>query len=287
MKRTVITLALILILLSTAMAGTVIVNVGKANPYFHVGSILDGTEPAPEGTNPPEILFFCPTNDSFHDPFPHILLNFSVSIENSNGVSLRLSELYYTASWKKDKTEIGLNSSSMFTKDLWDVPEGSQWLTVYAVATGYGHETGHSIRGIYYVTYYVNYIINGSSTVRFTVDRTIPKILSLSLENKMYATSDVPLTLTTSEPVSHIIYNVDGQTNVTASSNTTLTGIPYGMHKLTIYVADYAGHVGAPKTVYVDIFPTAPVVASIAAAVIVGVSLLVYFRNRKRKAKTS
>jgi hypothetical protein len=277
MKRTAVALTLILTLLPTAMAGTVFVNVGKANPYFH-NSILEGTEPAPEGTNPPEILIFCPANDSFYDP--HILLNFSVSIENSNGVSLSLCELYYTASWKKGKTEIGLSSSSMFTKDLWDVPVGSQWLTVYAVATGYGHETGHSISGMYYTTYFVNYGINGSSTARFTIDRTIPRILSLSLENKIYA-SDIPFTLTTSEPVSHIIYNIDGQTNVTAPSNTTLTGIPYGMHKITIYVADYAGHIGAPKTVYIDIFPTAPFAASIASAVL-ALILLVYFKKRKR-----
>ena len=104
------------------------------------------------------------------------------------------------------------------------------------------------------------FFINGSSSVFFTIDATPPSILSLSVENKTYYTSDVPLDLTVNEPVSQISYSLDGQDNVTI-----------------------AGNIGASETICFSIqepFPTTIGATASASAAIIGIGLLVYFRKR-------
>ena len=74
--------------------------------------------------------------------------------------------------------------------------------------------------------------------------------------------------------------------------NTTLTGLSYGTHNLTVYAVDVAGNTGTSKTVYFTIsepeqtpepFPVVLVAtASGASAAIIGLGLLVYFKRRRR-----
>ena len=127
------------------------------------------------------------------------------------------------------------------------------------------------------------FFINGSSSVFFTIDATPPSILSLSVENKTYYTSDVPLDLTVNEPVSQISYSLDGQDNVTIAGNTTLTGLSDGEHNVTVYAQDIAGNIGASETICFSIqepFPTTIGATASASAAIIGIGLLVYFRKR-------
>ena len=70
------------------------------------------------------------------------------------------------------------------------------------------------------------------------------------MDNKIYFSSDVPLTLTVNEPVSQVTYSLDGQRNVTTAGNTTLTNLPYGEHNVTVYTTDKAGNVGASGTIH-------------------------------------
>jgi hypothetical protein len=287
--------AFISVFLLLAVAATGFVNLGQANPYIRDWK-MEGEVAPPDGTKPPAVSIFSPANDTSY-PSNDFLLNFSVTIERSNNISLSLSELYYTTSWQQDRTIVDLMSfwvknnysyPSTFQINMTGVPEGPRWLEVYAVATGFAYESRHEVKGIYYTTYYVGYKIISSSSVRFAVDVTAPCILSLSIENKTYATSDIPLTLTTNEPVSQASYSLNGQANVTVAGNTTLTNLPYGEHRITVYATDKAGNVGASETLFFNVnapepFPVVPVAAaSVAAAVaIAGAGLLVYFKKVK------
>ena len=153
-----------------------------------------------------------------------------------------------------------------------------------------------------------------SGNVSFTIDAIfekvfpdkIPPVISvLSVENKTYDTSDVPLNCTVNESVTQITYSLDGQENVTIpvgqapynfdgqenlmiAGKTTLTNLTDGEHSLTVYATDEAGNTGASETIYFNVevpepFPTVPVAAaSVAAVVVVGAGLLIYFKKRKR-----
>ena len=260
------------------------VDLGQANPYIRDWK-KEGDIPPPEGTLPPIISITSPQNNTAYTS-NNVSLALNVSIPESNSVSLYISELYYVPSWKheanNDLVEIDASQGSI---SLSDVPEGPHWLDVYAVASAYAYESGHKIDGIHYTTYFVNYKITSSSMVNFTIDNTAPTLLSVSLENKTFSTSDLPLNVIENEPVSQIIYSVDGQSNRTAYGNTTLTDLPAGKHNLTVFVSDFAGNMGNFETVYFKVkesFPTVPVAAaSVATVVVVGVCLLVYFKKRK------
>jgi len=297
-KKALLTVAFISVLL-VAVAGTTFVSLGQANPYIR-DAIKEGEISPPEGTKPPIISIFSPANQKSYQS-NNFLLNFNVTIERSNDVSLSLSELYYIGSWQKGRADVDLKSlfvknnytwPSAFSINLTDVPEGPRWLEVFAVATGFAYETRHEIKGVFYTTYYVGYKVTSSSFFEFTIDNTAPSILSLSVENNTYATSDVPLTLTVNEQVSQVTYSLDGQANVTVAGNTTLTGLANGEHSITVYATDPAGNTGASKTTTFsvtlpELFPTELVVVAGASVGFVSVSLVVFkiaFKKRVEKS---
>jgi hypothetical protein len=99
--------------------------------------------------------------------------------------------------------------------------------------------------------------------VYFTVDATPPAISFLSLEDKTYDTSDVPLSFTVSEATFIITYSLDGQENVTVVGNTTLSGLSIGKHNLTVYATDMYGNTAAETITFsvADPFPITLVIA--------------------------
>jgi hypothetical protein len=124
-------------------------------------------------------------------------------------------------------------------------------------------------------------------TVSFNIDFTPPHISIVSPEPKVYNTSDVPLDFTVNETASQITYSLDGQENITAAGNMTLTRLSNGAHNVTVYAADEAGNMGASETATFTVavpepFPTVPVAAASAATVAVVIAgLLFYFKKRK------
>lgn len=88
-----------------------------------------------------------------------------------------------------------------------------------------------------------------SRIIRFTVDTQPPNISLLSPQNRIYNTTDIPLTLTANERIRWVGYSVDGQANVTISGNHTL-GLDDGVHSIVVYARDLAGNIGASATVY-------------------------------------
>jgi len=121
-----------------------------------------------------------------------------------------------------------------------------------------------------------------------SADTTPPSISVLSPENKTYLEDDVSLAFTVSESTSWTSYSLDGQMNVTINGNTTLSGLPDGMHSLIVYAEDAAGNTGASEIVYfsvevpeLELFPVW-IAAVIVILFIFGAILLVYFKEIKK-----
>jgi hypothetical protein len=287
-KKTLLTAGFILMLFLIAIAEAGFVKFAQANPYIRDWKKEREISP-PEGTLPPTILIVSPENNTAYASHT-VSLTLNVSMPESNNVSLYISEIYCTASWEYDNfghlRKIPANQGSI---NLTEVPEGPRWLEVYAIATGFAYETRHEIKGIFYTIYFAEYKITSSSSVRFTIDTIAPSILSLSVENKTYATSDVPLTLTTNEPVSQVTYSLDGQTNVTVAGNATLTGLSDGAHNITVYATDNAGNTGASETLYFTIDAPEPFLTelvTVAGASVGFVSVGLFFYRVKIRKRT-
>ena len=132
-------------------------------------------------------------------------------------------------------------------------------------------------------------ILPVSSTINFTVDTTAPNVSILSLQNKAYNTSNIPLVFTVNETTSLITYIVDGKV-YTINGNTTLTGLQNGDHKIIVYATDEAGNAGASETINFNVqVPIPPqkalaILPPMAIVLIGGLSILIYLEKRKQSA---
>jgi hypothetical protein len=279
MKRKALALTLILAFLISAMAGTKLVNWAKANPWMGT----DWVSPA-DYTKPPTLTIVSPQKNMIYNS-TNVTLSFNAHVVGSESY-VRLMQVYYKTDWEQNETYVynneGINipyepnavTDFYYNMNLTGVPEGKHYITVHAVEWG-----------AYIDSLFVHmFSINGSSSVNFAIDAS-PSVSVLSLVNKTYDLSDVPLDFTVSEPVSQMAYSLDGKENITISGNTTLTGLANGDHNVTVYATDETGNTGASETISFSVevpFPVVPVAAaSGAAAVIIGVGLLVYFKKRK------
>jgi len=317
MKRTASALTLLLALLFSAVAGTQLVNLGKANPFSQ--STYSGEMHSPASATPPSITILHPENNkTYNENFVNLTLYALVGkTPYSLGQTpyhpptkifhgLSLTEVYFETDWLQNKTAV--NGTSTFTYvhnssgtsenfndnfygqttgayscnlTLEDIPEGKHNITVKATERGYYYyvEGGFSFE-------YYGYSISTISSVHFTVD-TVPTVSFLSFENTTTDVSDVPLNFTVNQAVSKIAYCLDGQKNVTISGNTTLTELPNGEHNITVYATDETGNTGASKTIYFSVevlepFQTTMVIAPTASVTAVSLALLVYSKKRKR-----
>jgi parallel beta-helix repeat protein len=92
-------------------------------------------------------------------------------------------------------------------------------------------------------------------------DTTPPAVSVISPENKSYATSNVSLIFIVNETVFRMAYNLDGQSNVAITENTTLTELPEGSHNIIVYASDSFGNTGASSTVLFTIDMSPPSVS--------------------------
>ena len=126
------------------------------------------------------------------------------------------------------------------------------------------------------------------SPIIFFVDIVPLELTVVSPENKIYNVTDIPLTVTTTEPVSWMGYSLDDRDRITFNQNITLTNMTVGLHRLTVFANDTLGNLASSETIEFTIakppepFPVVPVaVASVASAGIIAMGLLVYFKKRK------
>jgi hypothetical protein len=206
--------------------------------------------------------------------------------------------------YRSIEADSDLSSPFSYYEYLTSLEDGAHNLTIKAYCDGWYVE----IHGLWdrYLPYDVS-----SDLIDFTIDSTSPVISILSPENASFESTenilDVTLNFTVNEPVSQVIYSLDGRANVTVAGNTTLTDLPYGEHNVTLtdlsngshnitaYVKDTFGNVGASETVYFSVklpepqpepepFPTTFVIASVITVAVVGIGLLVYFKKRHAKS---
>ena len=123
-----------------------------------------------------------------------------------------------------------------------------------------------------------------------------PSLHVISPENLTYPFSaNVALNFTINKQASWLRYSLDGQDNVTIAGNTTLSGLPSGLHNVTVYAEDPFGYRVSSETVYFTIaepkptpepalasFPVMTVAVASLVSIAVVVGLLVYFEKRKR-----
>ena len=178
---------------------------------------------------------------------------------------------------------------------------GQHQLTVFEDAYLYGYLGANPPGAPFKPTYpdSHDYVASWVDTVYFVIksndgsklapnDYTPPTIALLSIKNKTYEASDLPLNFTVNESVSEIKFSLDGEENVTVSGNLTLTDLLNGEHNLTVYAIDEAGNVGSSETVVFTItqpepFPITLVITAFGSSLAaVGVGLLAYFKKRKR-----
>jgi predicted phage tail protein len=138
------------------------------------------------------------------------------------------------------------------------LPEGRHNMTVYAADANYN---------------------NGASNIvffsSFAIDTVPINVTVTSIQNITYTSKDVPLSFTVGKEVSWAAYSLDGQANLTSPQNTTLAGLSYGTHTLTVYAQDTLGHVEASDTisfaVSANAVPEFP--AWIAVSLVIGATL--------------
>jgi hypothetical protein len=114
----------------------------------------------------------------------------------------------------------------------------------------------------------------------------------MSVENKTYYTNNIVLNFTVSEPLASASYSLDHQNNVTIKGNTTIAGLDFGSHNLTVYATDEVGNTGSSETIYFSVekqtqqapFPVVPVAAIAVIAVVAACTgLLLYFKKCRGK----
>jgi hypothetical protein len=291
-KKLIIAAIIISALLFSAVAGTQLANLGKANPN-PFSPWYDFKEGRPEyWAKPPEISITSPKNNSIYIE-NSLNLTLSVSVDSIVGdvrCSYFIQEITYKADWlPKNKTVYTASKVDEFSSNinLKDIPEGKHSIVVFVIARGsYERQTGERMLLHPIITVY-GFNVSSSSSVIFNIDTVPPEVSIMQMQNKTYADYSASLNFTVNEPVSQIWYVLDGHENVAISENVTLTGLMNGEHNVTVYAQDLVGHVGVSKSVIFTVakpepFPTTLIIAPIASVAVVGAGLLVYLKKHRR-----
>ena len=285
-------LTAVFILALLLLIGAQSVKLARANGYL----LELGTVPPDAYTKPPKISLSAPVNGSLYTTNA-ILLSIRVDVpESSTADYTMVHDIRCQTDWQQEEFYLYLNEGLynsiesrsplpdhhyfQGSKNFTGIPDGNHSILITVDAGGFYLKAGEL--GFY------RFAIKGFSSVFFGIDATPPRISGLSIENKTYRTTDIPLNFTVNEPNSQVVYSLDGQKNVTIAGNTTLTNLPFGEHNVTVYATDNAGNTGTSEAVCFTVkepepFPTAFVaVASITSVIVIGIGLLVYFKKRKR-----
>jgi hypothetical protein len=281
--------ALILTLLFSALAGSLLVDVADADPIIDMGLV-----PPKSTTAPPTILISDPQNNTTTKT-SNIWFTFNITFPRDPNLRwCNLIEVYYSTSWQPSKVSVYNDDPYGFKESVWwdqvkfwedevrlsGIPQGTNTVTVTAVF--FGRYEPYTYPGTFAMS-----TISGSSTVAFAVDLKPLVIGVLSPVPQAYSVSDVPLTFTTNENAVRLEYCLDGQESVSVSGNLTLAGLSEGNHTVTIYGFDEFGNPGTSEavtfTVAKEAFPTTLVVAAVAIAVVVSFGLVAYLLRRKKR----
>lgn len=284
-KKPFLTTGFILVLFLIAIAEAYFVKFAQANPYLYHES-----GPPPAGVTPLVISMSSPKNNTLYR-VNNITFTFSIQNNDANAKfpfrdSFTIPSIHYLldaylkADWMEDNVTVyKQNTYSPDFPTFWDysetfcgVPDGEHTMVITALGGG-----GYAKDGLTWYSFRMSTI----SVINFIVDATSPEVSIPSPLNATYYSPDIPLNFVVSEEPSLISYSLDGQENSTLYGNTTLTNLPNGEHKLTIYAWDVAGNLGVSETVVFNIetFPTLAM-APIASVAAIGTGLMIYFKKR-------
>jgi len=255
-----------------------------------VGASYLNIEISPEsvGANPPTITILSPENSKTYGSNITLRCNITVGDVTLRNMSRSIENLYYQADWENNQTKVvrlqlnpngpywdtiitgNVNSNlTEFSINLVPPNEGKHNITFWAAETGnYQVNVGKRFpaqEGINIYTFH----INSSKTVTFTVDNSPPEITILSIENKTYNTSSVPLVFGLDKSNTQLSYNLDGLTNRTIAGNSSIVGLQNGNHNVTVYAQDSYGNKGMSETVFFNVdAPQFPLILIIIASVV-------------------
>ena len=281
-KRKILLIALVLMLLVSALAGALFVELGTAQSFVVVGPDV----PPP---NPAAINILNPQNHTSYR-VNSVPLRVSVSVSNLSDI---FSILCYL-----DGRQITKPGGATFNVFLTDLSEGTHTIRVsvsnqkilnWVWQDPFSSPPYADVHDIAYSD-----VVHSESLVSFTVDNTSPQVSVSSPQNDTYGVASVPLELIVDESVLQLVYSLDGNSNVTISENLTLAGLTLGEHSVIVYAWDNAGNIGASEPIIFTItvpesesetFPTTLVgIVIIASVALVSFGLVTYFviRNRRR-----
>ena len=274
MKRTTLALILILALLNSLVIGVQTVKAqytenGEGCPLV---SGIGITSPS-NTTYSSHLLTLNITIESLFDSSIYNYV-FVYSIDGKNNLTIPATSYSFTS--PSNNGPLASTGLTAYTS-LPQLDDGPHSLTVYATYERISTNTNWPA------------LIWDNNTVYFTINDGIsPAITNLSIINGTYKQNNLTLSFTTDKAVSWIGYSLDGKANITIAGNKTLTTIANGEHSLTIYANDTLGNMGSSKTIYFEIesttemFPTTWIlIGVVAAAIVSGVGLLVYFKKHK------
>jgi hypothetical protein len=283
MKRKALALTFILALLSSAVAGILLVNLATAN-YFPPPSIeISSPFSAPVVYSNASVPLNVRVNILQSEPD---ITYIRYSLDGKANVTLtNLAKEENVGYWTSTKGVIASGTAFSAQVSMDNLADGNHTLIVYAHYAN-GKEMSRS-REFTVDTHYKPYT---------------PELVILSPQNQTYTTTEVPLIWACNEQKIVADYTLDLLSHIplyayfTLSEhevplgNTTLTDLSNGTHTLTVYVITERGT--ASQTVHFTVsletqlqpepFPTAIVAtASGVAVAIVGAGLLVYFKKSK------
>ncbi len=212
---------------------------------------------------PPIIVMQSPENKTYNTN--SLTLSFNVTTGNAIDPyimqepdfleALSISEVSYKSDWQKNKTI--LYEDTPFNKklkvltffiNLEEVPEGNHSLLIQGT---------EMLPDPYFFLMPTRY--TSSVFVSFIIDTIPPSISKLSIENRTYHSSEIPLSFSVDDSTSWIGYSLDNQTNVTITGDSTLGGLAEGNHSIVIYANDRAGNMGKSETIFFNIALPTPV----------------------------
>jgi hypothetical protein len=279
------TAALLSVLLLSALAGALLINLAAAavNPF---GRVIP----------PPAVTIQLPENKIYTEN--SVSVAFTIEGSEKFAEVMRAPDYYSyildgeSASFWPSQVSSSGSSTYLCKATLSGLPEGIHQLSVVVSLT---YVWDNPIIRNYYAT-----LSSGSDTAVFTVNAAAPRVSVLSpQQSKTYNTVTLPLDFTVSEPANWFRYSLDGEEPVTVTGNTTIFGLSDGTHSIIVNAEDTAGSTGAsmPVTFKVETQkadkPTetqkAPLpilwtaTAAIASATIITFGLLAYLALRKKR----
>jgi hypothetical protein len=230
-KKTIMTAIFTSLILTSLLAGTVFVEVAKADDIagplvvLKRNLLLKVNIMSPQNSttyynNSIQLFFTVDSLMGFYDPSLEGKIMVDVSVRDIVGYSIDGGTIERIGVFDNSTPDGKLYGSI----DISDLKSGNHSITVYNGFQGYD-------------AYYAEIF----STVFFTIS-SYPSISDLSIENKTYSQVALPLNFIINEPTSWKGYNLDNEANVTILGNTSLTGLTEGSHSLVVYANDTAGN---------------------------------------------